>query len=125
MIQAFHAKQINHAAVYAGLGITRTVNDAADSRMHDGARTHGAGLQRDEQLATRQTVVAKHPRCVAQGGNFGMGRRIALANRRIEPTSDNGSVEDHDGGNRHLPATLGSARQLVNNPLQHLIYETN
>ena len=40
-----------------------------------------------------------------------MGGRVALANRRIETTTDNGPVENHDGANRHLTETLGSARQ--------------
>jgi len=111
VIQALDGEEIDDAAMYPGLGVTRTIDDARDPRMEDGPGAHRARLQGDEQLATRQAIVAEAACGIAQRGNFGMGSRIALADRAVEAPSDNLSGPDHDGADRHLPKAFCRARQ--------------
>ena len=89
VIQALDAEEIDDAAMYPGLGVARTIDDARDPRMEDGPGAHRTGFQGDEQLATWQAVIAETARGIAQRGNFGMGGRIALADRTVEAPSDN------------------------------------
>jgi hypothetical protein len=111
MIQSCNAKKINDAAMNTCLGIARTINNPADPCVHDRPGTHRARLKRHKQLTARQSVIIQAPRRIAQGGNFSMRRRIALANRRIEPAPDYHSPLDHDSPYRHLAQALGTARQ--------------
>ena len=111
VIQAFNTKQVDDAAMNAGLWIACPVNDTADPGMHDRSGTHGARLQCHEQLAARQTVITQNPCCIAQSGDFGMRCWIALTDWRIEATSDNLAIQDHDSTDWHLAKTLRSTGQ--------------
>jgi len=111
VIQALDGEEIDDAAVHPGLGIACTIDDARDPRMEDGAGAHRAGLQGHEQLATRQAIISEAARGIAQRGNFGMGGRIALADRAVEAPSDNFSGPHHDCADRHLAKTLRRAGQ--------------
>jgi len=111
VIQALDGEEIDDAAVYPGLGITRTIDDAGDPRMEDGPGAHRTRFQGDEQFATWQAIVAETARGIAQRGNFGMGGRIALADRTVEAPSDNFAGPDHDGTDRHLAKAFRRAGQ--------------
>src|SRR6185369_3578377 len=89
------------------LRIAGAIDDPADPGMHDGAGAHGAGLQRHEQFATGQTVIAEHAGRIAQGGDFGMRRRIALTDRRVEAAPDDDSVLYDDRADRHFAQAFG------------------
>jgi hypothetical protein len=111
VIQALDGKEIDDAAVYPGLGVTRTIDDAGDPRMEDGTGAHRTRFQGDEQLATWQAIVPETARGIAQRGNFGMGGRIALADRTVEAPSDNFAGPDHDRADWHLAKAFRRKRQ--------------
>src|SRR5580692_9529262 len=59
MIQTRFAKQVDHTAAGAGLGVGGAKNDAGDTRVHDHSGAHRAGFESDIQGCTRQAVVAE------------------------------------------------------------------
>jgi len=111
VIQALDGEEIDDAAVHPGLGVTRAIDDAGDPRMEDGSGAHGTRFEGHEQLATRQAIVAETARGITQRGNFGMGGRIALADRAVEAPSDNFSGPHHDGADRHFAKTFRGTGQ--------------
>jgi hypothetical protein len=111
MIQAFYTKQINNAAVHPGFWISRPINDTTDAGMHDRPGTHGARFKGYEQFAPRQAVIPQNSRRIAQGGNFGVRGRIALADWRIEATPDDLAIQHDNRTNRHFTEALGCAGQ--------------
>src|SRR6266849_1314739 len=67
VVEFLFRKQIHDAAAGAGLGVGRAIHEPRDARMHDGARAHGAGLERHVERAAFQTVVAEFLSRFAQG----------------------------------------------------------
>ena len=60
----------------AGLGIVGSVIEAAQPHMSDGARAHGAGLERYIEIATIEPPGAANSQRRADGQHFGVGGRI-------------------------------------------------
>src|SRR5690606_21744918 len=79
--------------------------------MHDRPAAHDAGLQRHIQCAAGQTVVAQCLRRIAQGHDFGMGRRIVPAYGLVVAAPDDLAVLDDDRTDGHLAEAAGGMRQ--------------
>ena len=62
VIELMVTQHIKHRACGAGFRVSRAKYDALQPRMQHRASAHGAGFQRDKQLATVQAVVAQHAR---------------------------------------------------------------
>lgn len=65
VIEPLDGEEIDDAAMHAGFQVARTIDDARDARMQNGASAHGAGFQRHEKFAARQAVVVEIARRVA------------------------------------------------------------
>ena len=122
VIQPLDAEQVDDAAMHAGLGVAGAVDDATDARVHDGASAHRAGFKRDIEFTAGQPVVAERARRIAQRGDFGMCRRIVLADRRIETAADNLAIEHDDRPDRNFAQTLRRPRQ--GHRLAHEVFVT-
>jgi len=84
MIQGWMVKQPHHRMHRTSLGIIRSINQAADARMHHCARAHSARLNCNKEVTTAQAMVAHHACRFPQSDDFGMGGGIGVANVAIE-----------------------------------------
>lgn len=110
VVQPPLGKQVDHATAGAGLRIAGAVDDAGETRMEHRPRAHRTRLQRHEQLAAGQPVIAQPPRRIAQRLDFGVRARVVLDDGRIEAASDDHAITDDDGPDRNLAAAADSAR---------------
>src|SRR5258708_9823700 len=78
--------------------------------MHDGARAHGAGLERHVERAAFQTVVVEFLGRFTQGLDFRVGGRVLARNRRIVAAADDFPVLYHQSADGHF-APLGRAHR--------------
>jgi hypothetical protein len=76
--------------------------------VNDRARTHGAGLKADPQIAAVESFVAQNLRRGANRQHFGMGRGVTLRPGQIMGGRNNHPVLDHNRANRHFSGA-GSA----------------
>jgi len=87
----------------AALGICRAVIEPADAGEGDGGRAHGAGLERDIEIAIDEPLAADLFRGGANGENFGMCSRVAVGERPVPGGRDHDAVPHDDAADRHLP----------------------
>lgn len=96
------------SALWIGCGVIQP----GDARVHDGTRTHGAGLKGDPQIAIGEPLAAKLLRCVPYRQYFGVrGRVVKIASPVVPLGDDNAPVDDH-GGNGDFSRNLRPARQV-------------
>ena len=88
------------------LGVLCPVNQAPDAGVHDRSRTHGAGLNGHEQIATRQAIIADCCARLAQSHYFGMSARIGIGQVAIEAAAYDFSFMDDYRADRHLASFL-------------------
>ena len=100
VVQSLDGEQIDHAAMNAGLRVAGTVDHPGDARVKNGPGAHCAGLQCHEKFATREPVVPEIARGIAQRGNFRVGCGVTFANRAVEATADDFTVEREADGFR-------------------------
>ena len=72
-VQQRIGKQIDNAACRAGFRFCRAVDDAVDAGLDDGGGTHGAGFERDVEVAAFEAVVLKGGTCGGKGRGFRRG----------------------------------------------------
>ena len=102
VVQARLRKQVDHRASGAGFGVGRAEHDTVKPRVQNSAAAHGAGLQRHEQRAAVQPVVAQRLAGRAQSGDLGMGRGVVPANGRVAAGCDDPAIFHQDRADRHL-----------------------
>lgn len=107
MIEPLHGKEIDYAAMDAGLWVSGPIHHPGNAGMDDGTGAHGAGLQCDKKLTARQAIVAQIAGGIPQGGDFGMGGRVALADGGIKPPANDFSVAHDNSPHRHFPQAAG------------------
>ncbi len=83
MVEPGIGKQVDHRAGGAGLGIWRAEHHPLEPGVQHGTRTHRTRLERNEQLALLQPIVAQRMGRCPQGMHFGVGRRVQRINRCI------------------------------------------
>lgn len=66
VIQALDGEEIDHAAMDAGLGISRTIDHPRNPRVQDGACTHRTRFKGDKEFAAGQPIIAKRACRIAQ-----------------------------------------------------------
>ena len=111
VVEALDAEEIDNTAVDPGLGVAGTIDHARNPRMQNRPGTHRTGLERHEQFAPWQTVIAERARRIAQRGDLGVRGRVAFANRTVETASDDFSSHDHDSANRYLAQAFSRSGQ--------------
>lgn len=82
-VQQRVGKQIDNAARRAGFGFCRAVDDAADAGLNDGGGAHGAGFERDVEVATVEAVVLKGGTCGGKGADFGVAADVVVADAGV------------------------------------------
>ena len=102
VVQLRLGKQIDHRPRCAGFWICRAIHHALEPRLQHGPAAHGAGLQRDEQLAAIQPVVAQRFCSRTQGDDLGMRRGVVLLQWRIAAGGDDLAVLHHHRAHRHF-----------------------
>ena len=111
MIQPPFGEEIDDTAAGARLGVARTIDQATDARMHDGAGAHRAGLQRDVKVAVRKTVVAERAGRITQRCDLGVCRGIISSDRSVAAAANDYTVAHDDGAYGHLAAILSESRE--------------
>jgi len=92
------------------LGIFRSVDQAANAGVGDGAGAHRARLNRDVDVAIEQTIVADGEPGFAQGNDLGMRRRIIRSDRAIAAAPDDLAVAHDHRSDRHFAEREGTLR---------------
>jgi hypothetical protein len=111
MIEARLRKQIEYRSARAGLRVARPEHDAPDPRVQDGTGAHCTGLDRHEELAPWQAVVAERGTGLAQRRDLGVRRRVAPGDRRVAAAADDRSVFHDYRTHGYLAAITGAPRQ--------------
>ena len=75
--------------------------------MEHRTAAHGAGLQRDVQLAAVQPVIAQGLRGGAQRSDFRVGGGIVAAHRGVSPDADHLPVANDHGPDGHFAGGRG------------------
>src|SRR3954447_19933885 len=91
----------------AALGIGRAVIEPPDPCKGDRARTHGARLQRDVEVAVDQPLAADLLGRLAQRNDFGMGRWVLVGQRPIGGGGNDLVIVDHHASDRNLARFSG------------------
>ncbi len=120
-MQAGRRREEAHAAFdRAALGVGRAVIEAADARKRDRSRAHGAGLERDVEVAVDQPFAAERRGGLPQGHDLGMGGGVAIGERAITGLRDQVTVAgDHAadwnlaGGGRRMRLIEGEVHESV------------
>ena len=87
MVQPGMVEHLHDAADGSGLGVARAEDEPRNARMDDGSGAHGAGLQRDVELAAAEPVVAQRARGLAQGHDLRVGRGVAGGDHLVPAAS--------------------------------------
>ena len=99
-----------HAVVHRpALRIGGAVIEPADTGEGDRARAHGAGLERDIEVAVVEPFGAERGRSRPDRDHLGMSRRIAVGQGAIAGAGDDGAVAHDDAADRHLAPRAGGA----------------
>ncbi len=97
MVEARVREDIETGADGAAFGIIGAVDQTWDTRLDDGACAHATGLDGDVKRGVGEAVVAKNTCSFAKDNNFGVGRRVVVANRAVAGTGENLAVMDKHG----------------------------
>ncbi len=91
----------------SALDVFRGVIESPQAREGNGARTHGAGLERDVEVAADQALRVQGRAGGANGQHLGMGRGIAILPRAIARRGDHHAVARDDGADRNFAPRRG------------------
>lgn len=111
MIQSGGLKTTRASCHRAAFRIMGPEYQALHARMHHGADTHQAGLQRHIQRGTREAVIAQRGTGRAQRHHLGMRRRVMPFDRLVPAFSNTNSVIYQHRTHRHFARGLGLASQ--------------
>ena len=94
MIQLGMREHLEARTDGAAFGVVAAVDDAGDARLDDGTGAHAARFDRDVERRPCEAVVSNRARCFTQHHDFGVRRRVAVADRAIRATG----CDDASGG---------------------------
>ncbi len=86
----------------AALGVAGRPVETTDAGKRDRAGAHGAGLERDIEIAADEPFGAEFGRRLPDGEHFGMGRRIAIDDRAVAGDRDDGAAAHERRADRRL-----------------------
>jgi hypothetical protein len=109
MVEARVGEDFEAGADGAAFGIVGAVDEPRDTGLDNGAGAHAAWLDGDVERGIRKTVVAKKAGCFAKDDNFGMGRRVIVADSAIAGTSQNLAVVDENSADGDFTGFGGEA----------------
>ena len=95
----------------AALGVGSAIIEAANPSERQRGRAHGAGLERDIDIATVETLGAEEPLSgSADRDHFGMRGGVAVGNRAIAGPRNHLLAPHQNTADRHLAAASGAPR---------------
>ncbi len=97
MVEARVGEDFEAGANGAAFGIVGAVDEARDTGLDDGARTHAARLDGNKEGCISKAVVPKKAGGFAQGDDFGVGGGVAIADGAIASTGEDFAVVDDHG----------------------------
>jgi hypothetical protein len=102
VIEAGVRKNFETGADRAAFGIVGAIDKSRDAGLDNRTGAHGAGLDGNIQGGTGEAIVTEQARALAEYGDFGVGRGVAIANRAIARTHQSLAVVDKDSANGHF-----------------------
>ena len=108
MIQFGRSQKFEAGVERAAFWIIGAVNDATNTRLNDGAGTHGARLEGDVKSGVREAVVAEKMRAFANHHNFGVGGGVVVADGAVAGAREDGGIVNKDRANGNLSRVRGS-----------------
>ena len=110
MVQLRMIQYLHHRLHRARLGVIRAIYQAFNAGMHQRSCAHGARLNCSKHLTVAEAMIPHRRAGLAQGHDFRMGRRIAVADVAV-PSAPNYASGAHDHRpNRNLSSVLRSLR---------------
>src|SRR5262249_6559395 len=112
-MQASRRREVAHAVLdCATLWVGGAVIEAPNTGERDRRRAHGAGLERDIEIALGKPLAAQRLRRRADRHHLRMRRRVSLRERPVAGLRDHLAVADDDAADRHLAGLTRHARLL-------------
>ena len=108
VIQFVVVQHLHHRMYRSCFRVVRAVNQAFQSRVHQGASAHGARFNCSKELAVSQAVVTEVCTGLAQSDDFGVSAGIGVGQVTIPPTTDNLATTDHDCAHRNFTRFQGA-----------------
>src|ERR1700679_567742 len=103
-------QDVEHRTRRPGLGIVRGEDQPVNARMDHRARAHRARLERRNQRASREPVVADGVRRGPKRDHFRMRRGIVVAQHAVLPPGNDPAIEQNRSADRNLVRPLCGAR---------------
>src|SRR5208337_4178597 len=94
----------------AAFGVIGGIDDTRNTRLNDGAGTHGARFEGDVQSGATQSVVAENASSFANHHYFGMGGWVVVTDGAVAGASNNRSILNEECANRNFSRVGRSAR---------------
>ncbi len=110
MVEARVGEDFEAGADGAAFGIVGAVDEARDTGLNDGARTHAAGFNGDVERGVRETVVAENAGSFAEDDDFGVGGGVAIADGAIASTGEDFAVVNEHGADGDFAGCSRCAR---------------
>ena len=107
MVEPCLGEKIDHAATRASLRVRCPVDQPRNTGVQNRPGAHHARLERYIELATAKTVIAQVLCGSAQGGDLGVGARIARAYGMVVAAAYDHAVFHNDGANGHFGCCAG------------------
>jgi hypothetical protein len=102
MVEARVREDFETGADGAAFGVVRSVDEARDAGLDDGAGAHGARLNGDVQRGVGEAIVAEEAGSFAKNDDFGVCRGVAIADSAVAGTGEDLAVMDEDGADGHF-----------------------
>ena len=90
------------------LGIIRAVDQAFDTRVHQGSGTHRARLNCSKQFAVAEAMVTNDCTGRAQSDDFGVSSGVVVGEIAIPAAGDDLALADDDGADGNLSGFEGA-----------------
>jgi hypothetical protein len=123
MVQLEVIQHLHHRLDGTRFRVVRAIYQALQPGVHHGARTHGARLNCNKQLAVLQAVIAKRGPSRTQRDDLCMSGGIRVREVAVSAAAHDFPSADHDRSHRNLPGferALGGTESLLHKQLVSL-----
>jgi hypothetical protein len=110
MIELGMIQHLQHGVHRTSLGVFGAVNEAANARVSDGSRTHGAGLDSDVEIAIRQTVIADYEAGFTNRLHLSVSGGVVVGDGAITAPSHNVAILNDYRAHRDLAQGFSAPR---------------
>ncbi len=103
-------RQIEHRSTGTGFGIVGSPYHQIEARLATGGGAHRTGFEGHIESAIVEPEIAGTDRCLADSQDFGVGRRVTKLAPAIARTTDDLTLANNNGADRHLIAVRRRCR---------------